>query len=57
SKDPQNTDADATFKVKEPESEVYVSPCSSAKTKKHDDKTKIEAKRKVMSSYQQELEI
>nr|GEV12482.1 ribonuclease H-like domain-containing protein [Tanacetum cinerariifolium] len=38
--DPQNTDADTTFEVKDPESEVYVSPSSSAKTKKHDDKTK-----------------
>nr|GEV29543.1 uncharacterized mitochondrial protein AtMg00810-like [Tanacetum cinerariifolium] len=53
SKDPQNTDSDATFEVKEPEfevekpeSEVYVSPCGSAKTKKHDDKTKREAKDK-----------
>nr|GEV23147.1 hypothetical protein [Tanacetum cinerariifolium] len=45
-KDPQNTDADATFKVKEPESEVHVSPSSSAKTKKHDDKTKKEDKGK-----------
>nr|GEX13386.1 hypothetical protein [Tanacetum cinerariifolium] len=48
-----NTDGDATFKVKErefegrkPESEVHVSPSSSAKTKKHDDKTKREAKGK-----------
>nr|GEW08482.1 hypothetical protein [Tanacetum cinerariifolium] len=47
----QNTDDDATFKVKEPdfevekpESEVHVSPSNSAKTKKHDDKTKREAK-------------
>nr|GEW94782.1 hypothetical protein [Tanacetum cinerariifolium] len=32
--------------VKEPESEVHVSPSSSAKTKKHDDKTKKEAKGK-----------
>nr|GFB81443.1 hypothetical protein [Tanacetum cinerariifolium] len=53
SKDPQNTDGDATFKVKEPEfegrkpkSEFYVSPSSTAKTKKHDDKTKREAKSK-----------
>nr|GEX49987.1 ribonuclease H-like domain-containing protein [Tanacetum cinerariifolium] len=51
SKDPQNTDGDAIFEVKEPEfevekheSEVHVSPSSSAKTKKHDDKTKREAK-------------
>nr|GEW23733.1 copia protein [Tanacetum cinerariifolium] len=53
SKDPQNTDGDATFEVKKPEfegrkpeSEVYVFPSSSAKTKKHDDKTKREAKGK-----------
>nr|GFB56965.1 hypothetical protein [Tanacetum cinerariifolium] len=46
SKDPQNTDADAAFDVKEPESEVYVSPSSSDKTKKHDEKTKREAKGK-----------
>nr|GEV72703.1 zinc finger, CCHC-type [Tanacetum cinerariifolium] len=44
----QNTDADATFKVKEPESTVHVSPSSSAKTKKHDDKTKREAKGKSL---------
>nr|GEW45883.1 hypothetical protein [Tanacetum cinerariifolium] len=48
SADPQNTNADATFKVKEPESEVHVSPSSSANTKKHDDKTKREAKGKNM---------
>nr|GEY95482.1 hypothetical protein [Tanacetum cinerariifolium] len=46
SKDPRNTDADTTFEVKEPESKVYVSPSSSAKTKKHDDKTNKEAKGK-----------
>nr|GEX25682.1 putative ribonuclease H-like domain-containing protein [Tanacetum cinerariifolium] len=53
SKDPQNTDDDATFEVKEPEFEVkepefavHVSPSSSAKTKNHDDKTKREAKGK-----------
>nr|GEV99143.1 ribonuclease H-like domain-containing protein [Tanacetum cinerariifolium] len=53
SKNPQNTDGDATFKVKEPDfegrkhgSKVHVSPSSSAKTKKHDDKTKREAKGK-----------
>nr|GEV65072.1 retrovirus-related Pol polyprotein from transposon TNT 1-94 [Tanacetum cinerariifolium] len=44
--DPHNTDADTTFEVKEPESKVYVSPSSSAKTKKHDDKTNKEAKGK-----------
>nr|GEU76551.1 hypothetical protein [Tanacetum cinerariifolium] len=36
--------------VKEPESEVHVSPSSSAKTKKHDDKTKREAKERVLSN-------
>nr|GEX25329.1 hypothetical protein [Tanacetum cinerariifolium] len=46
SADPHNTDDDTTFEVKEHESEVYVSPSSSAKTKKHDDKTKREAKGK-----------
>nr|GEX40205.1 hypothetical protein [Tanacetum cinerariifolium] len=53
SKDPQNTDDDVTFEVKEPEfevekpeSEVYVYPSSSTKTKKHDDKTRREAKGK-----------
>nr|GFB78456.1 retrovirus-related Pol polyprotein from transposon TNT 1-94 [Tanacetum cinerariifolium] len=49
----KNTDGDAAFQVKEPEfegrklkSEVYVSPSSSAQSKKHDDKTKREAKGK-----------
>nr|GEW36785.1 ribonuclease H-like domain-containing protein [Tanacetum cinerariifolium] len=53
SKNPQNTDDDATsegkkpeFEAEKPESEVYVSLSSSAKTKKHDDKTKREAKGK-----------
>nr|GEY48790.1 hypothetical protein [Tanacetum cinerariifolium] len=48
-----NTDGDAAFKAKEPElegrkpeSEVNVSPSSSAQSKKHDDKTKREAKGK-----------
>nr|GEX96967.1 hypothetical protein [Tanacetum cinerariifolium] len=41
-----NTDADTTFEVKELESKVHVSPSSSAKTKKHDDKTTKEAKGK-----------
>nr|GEZ23142.1 hypothetical protein [Tanacetum cinerariifolium] len=54
SKDLQNTDDDITFEVKEPEfevkkpeSEVHVSLSSSAKTKKHDDKTKRKAKGKI----------
>nr|GEX64778.1 hypothetical protein [Tanacetum cinerariifolium] len=53
SKNPHNTNDDATFEIKEPEfegkkpeSEVYVSLSSSAKTKKHGDKTKREAKGK-----------
>nr|GEW42115.1 retrovirus-related Pol polyprotein from transposon TNT 1-94 [Tanacetum cinerariifolium] len=45
--DPQNTDEDATFEVKEPESEVHVSLSSSAKTKKHDAKTIREANGKT----------
>nr|GEW87770.1 ribonuclease H-like domain-containing protein [Tanacetum cinerariifolium] len=50
---PYNTDGDATFDEKEPEfegrkpeSKVNVSPSSSAQSKKHDDKTKREAKGK-----------
>nr|GFB70693.1 hypothetical protein [Tanacetum cinerariifolium] len=46
SQDPQNTDADAAFDVKENESEVYVSPSSSDKTKTHNEKAKREAKGK-----------
>nr|GEV07062.1 uncharacterized mitochondrial protein AtMg00810-like [Tanacetum cinerariifolium] len=46
SKDPQNTDANAAFDDKEPESEVHVSPSSIDKIKKHDEKTKREAKGK-----------
>nr|GEW34410.1 putative ribonuclease H-like domain-containing protein [Tanacetum cinerariifolium] len=34
------------FEGRKPQSEVHVSPCSSAQTKKHDDKTKREAKGK-----------
>nr|GFD39938.1 hypothetical protein [Tanacetum cinerariifolium] len=40
SKDPHTTDVDATFDVKENESEVHVSPSSSDKIKKHDEKGK-----------------
>nr|GEV55416.1 hypothetical protein [Tanacetum cinerariifolium] len=52
-KAPMNTDGDAAFDEKEsefegrkPESEVNVSPSSSAQSKKYDDKTKKEAKGK-----------
>nr|GFD12913.1 hypothetical protein [Tanacetum cinerariifolium] len=55
STNPQNTDEDATFDGKEPkfdkkkpESEVNVSPSSSAQSKKQDDKTKREAKGKKL---------
>nr|GEX70381.1 hypothetical protein [Tanacetum cinerariifolium] len=51
---PQKTNGDAAFDEKEPEfegrkpeSEVNVSPSSSAQSKKHDDKTKREAKGKI----------
>nr|GFC70899.1 putative ribonuclease H-like domain-containing protein [Tanacetum cinerariifolium] len=50
-----NTDGDAAFEVKEPEfegrkpqSEVHVSPSSSAQIRKHDDKTKRDAKGKSL---------
>nr|GEY32613.1 retrovirus-related Pol polyprotein from transposon TNT 1-94 [Tanacetum cinerariifolium] len=53
STNPQNTDGDVAFDKKEPEFEgsklefeVNVSPSSSAQSKKHDDKTKREAKGK-----------
>nr|GEU96648.1 hypothetical protein [Tanacetum cinerariifolium] len=46
SKDPQNTDADAAFVDKENEFEVHVSPSSSDKPKKHDEKEKRETKGK-----------
>nr|GFB36427.1 putative ribonuclease H-like domain-containing protein [Tanacetum cinerariifolium] len=48
SKYPQNTDVDAAFDVKENESKVHVSPSSSDKKNKHDDKAKREAKGKNM---------
>nr|GEW80916.1 ribonuclease H-like domain, reverse transcriptase, RNA-dependent DNA polymerase [Tanacetum cinerariifolium] len=48
SKHPQNTNADVAFDVKENESKVHVSPSSSDKTKKHNDKAKREAKGKNM---------
>nr|GEU34102.1 putative ribonuclease H-like domain-containing protein [Tanacetum cinerariifolium] len=55
STNPQNTDGDAAFDEKEhefdekkPESEVNVSPSSSAQSKKQDDKTKREAKGKKL---------
>nr|GEU77074.1 ribonuclease H-like domain-containing protein [Tanacetum cinerariifolium] len=54
STNPQNTDGDAAFDKKEPEfegrtpeSEVHVSPSSSAQSKKHDEKTKREDKGKI----------
>nr|GEX13053.1 hypothetical protein [Tanacetum cinerariifolium] len=43
---PQNTDADAAFDVKDNENEVHVSLSSSDKPKKHDEKVKREAKGK-----------
>nr|GEW41637.1 uncharacterized mitochondrial protein AtMg00810-like [Tanacetum cinerariifolium] len=44
SQDPQNTDVNAAFDVKETENEVHVSTSSSDKPKKHDEKAKREAK-------------
>nr|GEU32717.1 putative ribonuclease H-like domain-containing protein [Tanacetum cinerariifolium] len=46
SKDPKNKDSDTAFVVKENKSEVYVSPSSRDKPKKHDEKAKREAKGK-----------
>nr|GEV07037.1 retrovirus-related Pol polyprotein from transposon TNT 1-94 [Tanacetum cinerariifolium] len=46
SQDPHNTDADDAFDVNENENKVQVSPSSSDKPKKHDDKAKREAKGK-----------
>nr|GEX06026.1 putative ribonuclease H-like domain-containing protein [Tanacetum cinerariifolium] len=46
SKDPQNSDADAVVDVKDNDPKVHVSPSSSDKPKKHDEKAKREAKRK-----------
>nr|GEU31225.1 hypothetical protein [Tanacetum cinerariifolium] len=55
STNPQNTDEDAAFDGKDPEfdekkpeSEVIISPSSSAQSKKQDDKTKREAKGKKL---------
>nr|GEW09525.1 hypothetical protein [Tanacetum cinerariifolium] len=39
------------FEVEKPESKVHISPSSSAKTKKHDDKTKREAKGKSLVEF------
>nr|GEY68855.1 putative ribonuclease H-like domain-containing protein [Tanacetum cinerariifolium] len=47
-KDPQNIDVDVAFDIKKIESEVYVSPSSSDKTKKHDEQTKEKLKARVM---------
>nr|GEV08530.1 putative ribonuclease H-like domain-containing protein [Tanacetum cinerariifolium] len=56
SKDPKNTDA-ATFEVKQPESAVYVSPSSCDKTKKHDEKTKIEVKGKSPVEFTPDIDV
>nr|GEU97213.1 hypothetical protein [Tanacetum cinerariifolium] len=47
-KDPQNINVDVAFDIKENESEVHVSPSSSDKTKKHDEKDKRGSKRKSL---------
>nr|GEU87885.1 hypothetical protein [Tanacetum cinerariifolium] len=48
STNPQNTDGDVAFDENKPESEVNVSPSSSAQSKKQDDKTKREGKGKSL---------
>nr|GEW60646.1 hypothetical protein [Tanacetum cinerariifolium] len=47
-KDPQNINVNAAFDIKENESEVHVSPSSSGKTKKQDEKAKRGSKRKSL---------
>nr|GEV17362.1 hypothetical protein [Tanacetum cinerariifolium] len=47
-KDPQNTNDDVAFDVKENENEVHVSLSGSDKTKKHDDKAKRDDKGKSL---------
>nr|GFC49462.1 hypothetical protein [Tanacetum cinerariifolium] len=46
SQDPQNTKADVAFDVKENKNKVHVSPSSSDKPKKHNEKARREAKGK-----------
>nr|GEZ47364.1 ribonuclease H-like domain-containing protein [Tanacetum cinerariifolium] len=48
SKDPQNIDVDAAFGFKKNKTEVHVSPSSSDKPKKHDEKAKEQLKERVM---------
>nr|GEU46318.1 ribonuclease H-like domain-containing protein [Tanacetum cinerariifolium] len=50
SKDPQNSDADVVFDDKENESAVHVSPSSSDKTEKHDEKANREAKERGLTN-------
>nr|GEX16693.1 hypothetical protein [Tanacetum cinerariifolium] len=50
-KDPQITDDDAAFDNKENESTIHVSPSSSDKPKKHDEKAKREAKEKSLVDF------
>nr|GFC28434.1 hypothetical protein [Tanacetum cinerariifolium] len=69
SKNPQNSDGDAAFEVKEPEfkgkkpeSKVHVSPSSSAQSTKHYDKTKREDKvvpsqRSIMTRPRERLKV
>nr|GEV33736.1 ribonuclease H-like domain-containing protein [Tanacetum cinerariifolium] len=57
SKDPQNTDADVAFDVKANENEVYVFPSSSNQPKKHDEKSKREAKGKNPVVYPQDAPV
>nr|GEU50865.1 ribonuclease H-like domain-containing protein [Tanacetum cinerariifolium] len=49
SKDPQNTYADLAFDDKENESEVHVSPSSSDKPKKHDERLNEKLKERVIA--------
>nr|GEW21933.1 hypothetical protein [Tanacetum cinerariifolium] len=49
SKDPQNSDADAAFADKKNESEVHVSPSSSDKPNKHDERQQEKLKERVFA--------
>nr|GFB45672.1 hypothetical protein [Tanacetum cinerariifolium] len=49
SRNPQNSDADAVFDVKDNDTEVHVSPSSRDKPKKHDKRLKEKLKERVLA--------
>nr|GFC90851.1 hypothetical protein [Tanacetum cinerariifolium] len=50
SRNPQNSDADAVFDVKDNDTEVHVSPSSRDKPKKHDKRLKEKLKERVLTN-------